>query len=223
VSKLITHRIPNDIPCHHILSFVKQLVQSGAESLEVDVFSFGENRLVVCTNINIRESFDSEEELVYLEDLFAWVRDWNIPIQLILNLRNAFLEQRVKRMVDQWDLKKQVNYCGIVDPAALTPWDRPYIHYNIENCLPNVYRLGPIKRTHFDVLHYFCTKYRVTTVRLHRSLFTQEILEWTEALDLKLSIYGIKKTKEAKQLREAGVDFVATSDSKKYRQLIVNH
>ena len=107
MSKLITHRIPNDIPCHHILSFVKQLVQSGAESLEVDVFSFGENRLVVCTNINIRESFDSEEELVYLEDLFAWVRYWNIPIQLILNLRNAFLEQRVKRMVDQWDLKNK--------------------------------------------------------------------------------------------------------------------
>lgn len=218
----MTTKIPNDLPCAQIMTFIEQVIQNGAKSIQVDIHSFGEHRLIICTNINLFKNLKPEEELIYLETLFTYLTMNHLDIELILNLREPHLENRVKVLIDKWGLKKQVYYCGKVNPGYLTPWDRPYILYNIENCLPNVYTLGDLKRAHFDVIHYFCNKYKVKTIRLHAKSIVEDIICWANDVDLKLAVYGVDSFEEAQGLKEAGIDRVTVSDSMVTDALLVN-
>lgn len=219
---MITRRIPIDIPCNQIMDFIEQVIQQGGKSIEVDIHSFGKDRLVICTNINVSGEFEYEEELVYLDTLFAYIKKIQSKIELVLNLMEPYLENRVKVLIDKWGLKKQTVYCGKVNPDYLTPWDRPYIQYNIENCLPNVYELGHLKRSHFDVIHYFSNKYKVKTIRLHARGLTKDIISWANNSDLTLSVCGISSFEEALVLKKAGVDRVVTTDYKMFDEILVN-
>lgn len=222
VGIVITTKIPINIPCSQVMNFIEQLIRYGAQSFELEIQSFGKNQLIIHTNDNVLEEYKQEEAPINLEILFAYVKENHSDIELVLNLIEPYLENRVKVLIDKWGLKKQVYYCGQVNPDYLTPWDRPYILYNIENCLPNVYALGDLKRAHFDVINYFCNKYKVKTIRLHARGLTADIICWASGLNLQLSIFGIESFEEAQRLEEAGVDRVTVSEYTVSDAMLVN-
>lgn len=219
---MITTKIPNDISCSQIKNFVEQVIHYGARSIELEVQSFGKSQLIVRTGNNVLTELKREEDPIYLEKLFVYIKEKNLNVELILNLIEPFLENRVKVLIDKWGLKKQVLYSGKTNPDYLTPWDRPYILYNIENCLPNVYTLGDLKRAHFDVVHYFCNKYKVKTIHLHVKALVEDMICWASALDLQLSIFGVESFGEAQRLEEMGIDRVTVSDFMISDVLLVN-
>lgn len=207
---MLTIKIPKTVLNHQMFAYINQVIQLGIESIELDVQTFGQDDLVLCSHSK-EAQVSSEEDFIRLNDVFAYLTKAKADIRIILNLKEQFLENRVKTLVDKWHLKKQVFYSGILKPIHFTPWDKPYIIYNIENCLPNVYQLDTLKRTHFDVIYYFCNKYKVDTIRLHINAFTEEMITWAEKLHLKLSIYGISSFEKAKELIRDGVEYVSMS------------
>lgn len=79
------------------------------------------------------------------------------------------------------------------------------------NCLPNYYQLPEIKRAHFDVIHYFLRKNKLTTLRLHEKGLTDDLLFWVEEQELTLSIYGVDSIEKAEELFQKGIFCVSIS------------
>lgn len=210
---MLTIRIPKNVMYSQVLEYINHKYNQGVMSIELDVYTYNEDHLVVCSNFKENQASLSDDNLLHLHQVFAHLINEKLAIQIILNLKEPYLENRVKTIVDKWGLKKQVLYSGNLNPIFFTPWDKPYIIYNIENCLPNVYRLEKLKRPHFDVIHYFCNKYKIKTIRVHIETLTEEIITWSKVLNLKLSVYGIQSLDKANALLEAGVEYVTTTDN----------
>lgn len=210
---MLTTRIPKGVSCHQVLDYIDHLSQLDIIGIELDIQTYGGDELVVCSHFEEARVAHLEEETLHLSTVFAHFINEKSTMQIILNLKEPYLENRAKTLVEKWGLKKQVLYSGNLKPALFTPWDKPYVIYNIENCLPNVYKLETLKRAHFDVIHYFCNKYKIQTIRVHIKALTEEIFTWSDALNLKLSVYGIQSMEKAKGLLEAGVEYVATTDT----------
>lgn len=204
---MITIRIHEPNQNFKLLDLIEEYVQQGVQSFELNIRKMNEEGILICSNT------EYDNEYNQLDDILKYVKQLNQNIQLILNLLEPNIEAQVKEKVEKWDLKKQVKYTGKVNPSYLTPWDRMAIYYNVENSLPNFYQLGVIKKSHFDVIHYFCRKHKVKTLRLHVEALTEDILCWAKEHDLMLSIVGIQTQECARKLLEQGINQVTTTDA----------
>lgn len=211
---MITRRVPDEIPCQLFNDYIERTIHSEMESIEIDVYSFGSDRLVSCTNIRVFEEFEVEDEIIDLENLLKYMYRENPELEIVLNLKEAYLETRAKTLVEKLELKRNIRYCGKVKPGHLTPWDRRAIQYNVENALPNVYQLEYIKRTHFDVIHYFCTKHKVKTIRIRANYCSEDVMNWAESADLQIVVCGVEDQEQAQFFLDAGVERVVITDSK---------
>lgn len=206
VYSMITIRIPESVQSLQLFDLMKEYIQQGIRSFELNIRGLNGKDIFICSNP------ESSTEYNQLDDILKDVKQLNKNIQLILNLLDPNIEVQVKARVEKWDLKKQVKYTGKVNPNYLTPWDRMAIYYNVENSLPNFYQLGVIKKAHFDVIHYFCRKYKVKTLRLNVEALSEDLLYWAKKHDLMLSVVGIKTQECAQELLNKGITQVTTTD-----------
>ena len=207
---MIAVNIPNTIPDLHFTKLLQNLVETGVQSIEVDVAKV-EDTLVVYLKAHC-EMLDSEgRQCVPLRDLFKYIKKEGMTIQIILNLVEPNLESLVSTLVMEWELRKQVKYAGRIRPTTLSPWDRLNIFYNVENCLPTFYQFESIKKTHFDVIHYFLNKYKVKIFRIQKNGLTDEIIVWAREMNIALSVYGVETVEEAEMYQERGVEYVSTT------------
>jgi len=200
---MVTVKIPEEVPDVDLIDKIKQLANRGLKSVEFNVRSYNQNKLILCNNL-------------FLEDLFQFMRYEHLPIQIVLNLLEPYLEGRVRARIEKWDLKDKVKYTGNIMPDHFSLRERPHIYYNVSNCLPNFYQLATVKKAHFDVIHYFCRKYKIKAVRLNIEAWSEDFSCWTDDHDLKLSIYGVDSYEQAKELLNNGVSQVTTTDASVY-------
>jgi len=200
--------MPEEVRDVELMDKIKQMVNQGLKSIEFNVRSYNPDKLRVGANL-------------YLKDLFQFIRYEQLPIQIILNLREPDLENRVRAQIKQWDLKEWVKYTGNITPDDFSLRERPHIYYNVSNCLPNFYQLDTVKKAHFDVIHYFCRKYKVKILRLNIKAWSDDFSCWALEHDLKLSIYGVDSYTKAKELRNNGISQVTTTDTSIYMNEII--
>jgi len=196
---MVTVKIPEEVSAVDLMDKIKQLTSRGLKSIEFNVRPYRQNKLIICNN-------------VYLEDLFQFMRYEQLPTQIVLNLTEPHLEGHVRSQIEKWDLKGKVKYTGNLTPDFFSLRERPHIYYNVSNCLPNFYQLDTVKKAHFDVIHYFCRKYKVKVLRLNKEGWSEDFNCWADDHDLQLSIYGVDSYKQAKDLRSNGVSQVTTTD-----------
>lgn len=157
---------------------------------------------------------------IYLKDVLSYIAQQKLEIMLILNFTEPYLEGLAISMVRKWQLEKKVCYTGDMMPDYLTTRERKLIHYDVTNCLPNYYHLSTIKRSHFDVIHYFMRKNKVDTLRMHESGLTENILNWANELEIMLSIYGVSTAEQVKELLASGIVFVSASAEKMFGNVL---
>lgn len=178
------------------------LVQNGVKSLEVKVSRFEDYQVIIGSN---------RLDPIYLNDLFSYISRKQLAIQVVLNFMEPHLEALSFELVKKWQLNRQVQYTGRIAPTYFSPRDRQAVHYDVTNCLPNYYQLPEIKRAHFDVIHYFLRKNKLTTLRLHEKGLTDDLLFWVEEQELTLSIYGVDSIEKAEELFQKGIFCVSIS------------
>ena len=192
---MITKKIPAQDSYEEIINLIMQKINEGIQSFEVDV-----------RETHIRHLSHFEEFLDLIEREF---------IEVIFNFESPNLEYLFFPLISDWDLKKQVKYTGKIHPAYLSVRERVSVYYNVENCLPNIYQFETIKRSHFDVIHYFSRKHKVKTLRVHIEALSEDFLCWAKENELKLSVVGAESYTQAKELKRLGVTQVTVNESSK--------
>lgn len=198
----VTIGLIGDLPCEDLFTHMLKLQHQGVKSFEVNVRSLNQE-LVLCTKSERLNLSSTPTFPVKLEHFFELIAQE--PFEIILNVQEPNLEQRIQSEIERWELRKYIRYTGQVNPTYLSPWDRLNVYYNVENCLPNFYQLETVKKTHVDVIHYFTRLYKVSQLRMNIAAVTKELLEWVEEKELKLSVDGVATMKEAQALFEMGV------------------
>lgn len=199
---MITVKIPLYINNSNMSSMIQNLADAGVKSIEMNITQIQGNLIV--------ENQPDTEHPVSLKDVFCFIKREKLQLQLILNLLESNLENQVSSLVEEWDLRGQVKYTGRILPTGLSLWDRTNVFYNVENCLPTFYQFENIKKTHFDVIHYFLKKYKVKTFRIQKRGLTEELIAWAGEMGLALSVDGVETLREAKYYLDRGVDYVST-------------
>jgi hypothetical protein len=205
---MVTVKIPEKIRGVQVFNKMQELIQAGCNSFEFNVRYFEQKQLIISTDVELVET----QSPVLLKDLFHYMCNEQKKINVVLNLQGPNLEVPTKACVEEWALKNRVKYTGKINPKNFTPWDKLDVYYNVENCIPNFYQLKAIKKTHFDVLHYFCRKYKLKNLRIHEVAMSADILCWAKASGLNLSVCGTESFKDAEELAAKGVSQVTTVD-----------
>jgi len=203
---LITVHILEDFTNDRGLDTIESLILKGWRSIEVDVMADTNDDLILSLNEN--QSLE-DEKTISLKELFKRIDKLKADVQIILNFKEPNLESRAHFLVEEWDLKEQVKYSGVMMPGHLSAWTRLNVIYNVENCLPNIYQLSQLKKAHLDVINYFCKKFQIKMIRIRAFLLTSEVIEWCNELGLRLSVSGVDNLTEANKLEAAGVDQIS--------------
>lgn len=209
---MITVKLSEKIQKKQLFEKIRELNQLGIDSFEFNVRTFEGRKLILAADLGRVDASESPSNRIFLKELFEYIKDLPKDLKIVLNLQVPNLENLVKVYVEEWDLNSQIKYTGQVEPTNLTPWDKADIYYNVENCLPNFYQLEAIKKTHFDVIYYFCRKYKVNNIRIHEKTMTPDIVRWANAYDLNLSIYGVETIELAEEFYSKGIAQVTTTD-----------
>lgn len=196
---MLSITIPETIHCDSFFDEMKKLIQTGVESIELNVSRSLNNHLKI--NLNPLQP-------IYLNDVLRFIMRQQLTVQLVLNFVEPHLEAFAIPLVEKWGLEAQVCYTGKMTATYLPARERRYVHYDVRNCLPNYYHLGGIKRAHLDVIHYFLRKNKVTILRLHESGLTEDVICWATENELSLSVYGVESDKQAEELLKKGVDYI---------------
>lgn len=197
---MLSITIPETIQCDSLFDEMKTLIRDGVESFELNVSRSINNHLKISMN---------QLEPIYLNDVLSFIMRQQLTVQLVLNFLEPHLEAFAIPLVEKWSLEAQVCYAGKMVPTYLSARERQFVHYDVTNCLPNYYHLGDIKRAHFDVIHYFLRKNKVTNLRLHKSGLTEDVICWATENELSLSVYGVESYEQAEELLKKGVDYIA--------------
>lgn len=211
---LLTAHSGSDGTPENSLAFVEEMLAGDIQSIEVDVRRSKKGKLYL--SHDKVESWRDVKSIFMLEELFKYLADRNINIMVNCDLKEPDIELNVKWLAEKWGVQEQVVYSGTVDPGHLTPWDREKVFYNIENCLPNIYPMGCLKKAHFDVLLYFCKKYGLRTLNLHYEFCTDEWIEWCQANDIQLSVWTVNDRERINEFQEKGIYNVTTRKAKEY-------
>lgn len=209
---MVTVKIPEEIQGTQLFEKIHTLIQLGMNSFELNVRTFESQKLIVSTDLGLSDSLEEVSDPIFLKELFKYMSNAHGQPEVVLNVQEPNLEGLIKAHVEEWGLKDQVKYTGQIAPSNFTPWDKPNIYYNVENCLPNFYQLEAVKKAHLDVIHYFCRKYKLKSLRIHGEAISEDILCWAKACDLRLSVCGVETIELAKELLAKGIDQVTTTD-----------
>lgn len=209
---MLTIKILERMQKDQLFKRIQTFRQVGIRNFEFTVRMFGYQKLIITTEPTVLNHFEHLKELILLEDLLNYLKDEPKDLKIVLNLQDPNLEYRIKNSVEEWGLKEQIKYTGQIEPMNFTPWDSPNIYYNVENCLPNFYQFKEIKKTHFDVIHYFCRKYKMKNIRIHTKALSSDMLRWAKDSKLNLSVYGIETIQKAEELFDHGITQITTTD-----------
>lgn len=211
---LVTAHSGSDGTPENSLEFVEEMLARNVESIEVDVRRSKKGKYYLSHDkVN---SWRDVTSIFMLEELFQYVADRHIEVMINCDLKEPDIELGVKWLAEKWGVEDQIVYSGTVDPGHLTPWDRDKVFYNIENCLPNIYPVGCLKKAHFDVLHYFCKKYGIKTLNLHYKFCSDEWIEWCEESGLQLSVWTVNDFDQIDDFKEKGIYNVTTRQAVHY-------
>ena len=199
---MLSITIPETVQRDSFFDEMKTLILNGVESFEFKVSRSMENHLKISMNYL---------QPIYLNDVLGYIVRQQLSVQLVLNFMELHLEVFAISIVDKWGLEEKVRYAGNMMPTYLSLWNRRHVYYDVTNCLPNYYHLGEIKRAHFDVIHYFLRKNKVSILRLHESGVTDDIIYWMVENELTLSVYGVESHEMVDNLLKKGIDHISTS------------
>lgn len=199
---MLSITIPETVQHDLFFDEMKTHILNGVESFEFQVSQSIDNQLKINTNYL---------QPIYLNDVLGYIVRQQLSVQLVLDFTKPYLEVFAIPLVEKWGLEEKVRYAGNMAPSYLSLWNRRHVYYDVTNCLPNYYHLGEIKRAHFDVIHYFLRKNKVSILRVHESGVTDDIINWVAENELTLSVYGVESHEMVDNLLRKGIDHISTS------------
>ncbi|MFC6463614.1 glycerophosphodiester phosphodiesterase [Marinilactibacillus sp. GCM10026970] len=186
---LLTAHSGSDGTPNNSLEFLDKMIDYNVDCLEIDVRRAQNGQLYL--SHDAISSMDSTNCLLELDAAFKHISKRSSKILINCDLKEKGLEAEVQWTAEKRNLFDQVLFSGTVEPSHLSIWDRDKILYNIENCLPNIYKIQELKKAHFDVLHYFCKKYKLHTLNLYYGFCTKEWIELCHQNNIQLSVWTV--------------------------------
>lgn len=211
---LLTAHSGSDNTLENSLSFVEKMLERNIQSIEVDVRRSKKGQLYL--SHDRVDSWRDAKNIFMLEELFQYLADRQRQTRINCDLKEPGLEAEVKWTAKKWEVYDQVVFSGDVNPAHLETWDRQKIYFNIENCLPNIYKVDSLKKSHFDVLMYFCKKYGLKTINLQYAFCSDEWIEWCFEEDIQLSVWTVNNFEEIEQFNQKGIYNVTSRSALNY-------
>lgn len=186
---LLTAHSGSDATPNNSLEYIDKMIDYNVDCLEIDVRRAQNGQLYLS-----HDTIYSPESIGCLLDLdtaFKYIAKRSSKIKINCDLKEKGLEAEVQWTAEKREVFDQVIFSGTVEPSHLSMWDRDKIFYNIENCLPNIYTVKELKKAHFDVLHYFCRKYKLHTLNLYYGYCSKEWIELCHQNNLQLSVWTV--------------------------------
>lgn len=211
---LLTAHSGSDDTEENSLSFVEKMIEGQVDCVEVDVRKSQKGQLYL--SHDQVDSFRDVRNIFMLDELFQYLSDRQRQTKINCDLKEPDLEAEVKWLAERWGIYDQIIFSGTVDPAHLSAWDREKVYYNIENCLPNIYPVGCLKKAHFDVLHYMCRKYGMHTLNLHYKFCTDEWIDWCHSNNLQISVWTVNDRETIEEFKDKGVHNITTRRALNY-------
>lgn len=186
---ILTAHSGSDGTPNNSLDFIEKMIENNIEFIEVDVRRAPNGILYLSHDL-----IDTDEIvgcLLEVDDMFHYISKKASSVIVNCDLKEPGLEAEVQWIAEKWELFDQVIFSGTINPVHLSIWDRGKIFYNIENCLPNIYKINQLKKIHFDVVNYFCKKYSVRILNLYFGVCSKEWIELCNENNLKLSVWTV--------------------------------
>jgi len=196
-------------------TFFNMCLKNNINHIEIYLRKSPENILYLAQGAFLSSIKEMEKKITFKE-ICRIISNNEVLITLHCYLLEPNLELLIKKEIEEWDIVEQIMFTGAVDPSLISKWDRNKIIYNVENCLPKIYSIGEIKKTHFDVVNYFCKKYRIETVQIRADYFKEEMKAWCDEEQLSISVWKPKHFEEIQKFEELDVDNVSTEFAVEY-------
>lgn len=200
----LTLQINNDVSV-----FFKACLERGIHNIEIYLKKSSENILYLVLETTLISS-DKNRTRITFDDICSFISNEECPALLHCYLLEPNLELLVKEVAEKWNIFEQIIFTGKTNPIFVSKWDRDKIIFNIENCLPRIYSVVEIKKTHFDVVNYFCKKYSIQRVQIRAEYFRDVMKEWCDENQLDLSVWKPQKLKMVELCQDLDIDNVST-------------
>jgi len=203
-------------------TFLNICLKNNINHIEIYLRKSPENILYLAQGAFLSSSKEMEKKISFKE-VCTFISNNEFFITIHCYLLEPNLELLVKEVAEDWGIFEQIIFTGEVQPSFVSKWDRDKIIYNIENCLPRIYAIDEIKKTHFDVINYLCKKYRIEMIQIRADFFKEEIKEWCDENHLAISVWKPQHFEKVKQCEELDVENVSTEFAIEYLKEYKDH
>lgn len=190
-------------------AFLKTCLDNDIHHIEIYLKKTSENNLYLTPEAFLSSSNKGKKRITF-DDVCSFISKKEEEMIVHCYLLEPNLELLVKEIAEKWDVFEQIMFTGKINPTFVSKWDRDKIIFNIENCLPRIYSVDEIKETHFDVVSYFCKKYRIQKIQIRAEYFKEIMKEWCDKNQLDLSVWKPKSFKTMELCKDLNVDNVST-------------
>ena len=187
---LITGHSGADGTPDNSMEFVRYVLGTQADVLEIDVRRGHNGNLIICHE-------EATRECVNLREIFMKVK--NSPsIRVNCDLKEAGLEELVWNLAGECELEpERLIYSGTVWPGGSRkahPWRQVEIQWNVEECIPDVYtRLGSMGLTSEMILKLVdsCKVFDVSVININEKYLSEELIESMRKNEIGISAWTV--------------------------------
>lgn len=207
---MLTAHSGSDGTPENSMEFLREMIQGGITSVEVDV----QISPTGCLYLNHDET-KQWQNCVTLEEAFA-ILAFAKECSINCDLKKEGLEKQVFKLADEYGLSDRVILSGTVHLANL-PEKRlvKQVFYNVENWIPTIYEMNLDVNQLHELLDY-CKEQRIETVNIHHEYATETFIEYTKQSGINVSVWTVNEKEKIDRFKKAGIYNVTTRQALNY-------
>lgn len=209
---LITAHSGSDGTPDNSLEFVRYALTTSADVMEIDVRQAADHTLIISHD-------ETQEEAVPLERVFEIVRQ-NAGMRINCDLKEYGLEEAVFLLSQTCGLPEgAILFSGSVtpcEPSCFCSWDSVEIYWNIEECIPDIYRCEEgkeaekITRDYVKKIIETYKRYGISVININEKYLNPVLLEAVEKAGLEISAWTVDDPERICRLLRLGVKNITT-------------